>query len=102
MGLYSRRSSLIPVTRAPLASPSHFAISYYYERDYASSVAGAKEVIERYPNDPRAYRWLAAALGQLGQFAEAREDDRGHGRSRVTLSCGMSAAARHRFLPENY
>jgi adenylate cyclase len=53
--------------------PTHFAISYYYERDYASAVAAAKEVIERYPNDPRAYRWLAAAFGQLGQFSEARE-----------------------------
>ena len=53
--------------------PTHFAISHYYEHDYASAVAAAKEVIERYPNDPRAYRWLAAALGQLGQFAEARE-----------------------------
>ena len=53
--------------------PTHFAISYYYERDYASAVAAAKEVIERYPNDPRAYRWLAAAFGQFGQFSEARE-----------------------------
>ena len=27
----------------------------------------------RYPDDPLAYRWLAAALGQLGRVDEARK-----------------------------
>jgi adenylate cyclase len=61
--------------RDPSASlfPAHFPTSYYYERDYAHAVDSAKAVVERYPNDGRAYRWLAAALGQLGRVDEARE-----------------------------
>ena len=53
--------------------PTHFAISHYYERDYGSAASAAKAMVERYPNDPRAYRWLAASLGQLGKVEEARE-----------------------------
>jgi adenylate cyclase len=53
--------------------PSWVVISYYYERDYARAVATAKAVVERYPNYPLIYRWLAAALGQLGRTDEARE-----------------------------
>jgi adenylate cyclase len=48
-------------------------VSYYFERDYARAVTAAKTAIERYPNDPRTYRWLAAALGQLGHTDEARD-----------------------------
>jgi adenylate cyclase len=61
--------------RDPTAAlfPSHFATSYYYERNYALAATSAKAVVERYPNDPRAYRWLAAALGQLGRADEARD-----------------------------
>lgn len=53
--------------------PTHFAISQYYERDYALAAAAARTVVERYPDDPRAYRWLAASLGQLGKIEEARD-----------------------------
>ena len=82
--------------------PTHFAISHYYERDYASAVAAAKEVIERYPNDPRAYRWLAAALGQLGQFAEAREAL--HQAEEVSRDAFLRYVRSRPpwFLPENY
>jgi adenylate cyclase len=48
-------------------------VSYYFERDYAGALTSAKTAIERYPNDPRTYRWLAAALGQLGRTDEARD-----------------------------
>jgi adenylate cyclase len=47
------------------------AISYYHERDYARSVETTRRVIARYPDAPNNYRWLAAALGQLGQTEEA-------------------------------
>jgi len=33
----------------------------------------AKRVVRSNPDCPLAYRWLAAALGQLGRTAEARE-----------------------------
>jgi adenylate cyclase len=49
------------------------AISYYHERDYARSVETTRRVIARYPDAPNNYRWLAAALGQLGQTEEARK-----------------------------
>jgi adenylate cyclase len=54
------------------ASAMHWlAVSYYYERDYARSVAASRRVVARYPDVPNSYRWLAAALGQLGRKEEA-------------------------------
>jgi adenylate cyclase len=73
------RAALLAAERLNPRDPSAafflllIAVSYFYERDYARAVASAKTVVERYPNDPRAYRLLAAALGQLGQIDEARE-----------------------------
>jgi adenylate cyclase len=52
--------------------PGWIAISYYYDRDYVRAVAMANTVIERYPEYSVIYRWLAAALGQLGRYDEAR------------------------------
>ena len=49
-----------------------FAVSYYYECDYARSVEAQRRVVARYPDVPNSYRWLAAALGQLGRTEEAR------------------------------
>ena len=40
---------------------------YEGEHDYLSAVETGKRAVARYPDDPRAYRWLAAALGQLGR-----------------------------------
>ena len=50
---------------------SALAAGYYLERDYPSAVDTAKNAVARYPDDPLAYRWLAAALGQLGRTDEA-------------------------------
>jgi adenylate cyclase len=52
------------------------AISYYYERDYVAAAEAARRAIARYPiarypNNVMPYRWLAAALGQLGLSDEA-------------------------------
>ena len=55
-------------------SPKHMSLlahSHYVERDYEGTVAVAKRALARYPADPRLYRWLAAALGQLGRTEEA-------------------------------
>ena len=46
--------------------------SYYIECDYENAVAAARRLIADRPDHPYAYRWLAAALGQLGRSDEAR------------------------------
>ena len=51
---------------------SHIAMSYYFECDYETTVAEATRLIADRPDHPYAYRWLAAALGQLGRSEEAR------------------------------
>jgi adenylate cyclase len=53
-------------------------VSHYFEADYLGTVEVARRTIARYPiasypDNPSPYRWLAAALGQLGRVKEARE-----------------------------
>jgi adenylate cyclase len=82
--------------------PTHLAISYYYERDYARAVAAAKNVIARYPRYPHVHRWLAAALGQLGPADEAHE---ALGKAIEVLRDAFMAFVRNSppwFLPANY
>jgi adenylate cyclase len=47
-------------------------ISHYYERNYDEAVEAARRVVTRYPAFHLTYRWLAAALGQLGRTREAQ------------------------------
>jgi adenylate cyclase len=49
-----------------------FAISYYFERDYTKSVEASRRALARNPAVFGTYRWLAAALGQLGRTEEAQ------------------------------
>jgi adenylate cyclase len=49
------------------------AIAQYFSDDYDATVETARQVIRSYPDYPLAYRWLAAALGQLGRTEEARQ-----------------------------
>src|SRR5262249_2601273 len=49
------------------------AIAHYFSREYKAALDAAKMGIRSNPNFPLIYRWLAAALGQLGRFAEAKE-----------------------------
>jgi adenylate cyclase len=51
---------------------SHIVMSYYLECDYERTVTEAARLIVDRPDHPYAYRWLAAALGQLGRGNEAR------------------------------
>jgi adenylate cyclase len=51
---------------------SHTVMSHYIERDYEKTVAEATRLIADRPDHPYAYRWLAAALGQLCRSDEAR------------------------------
>jgi len=49
------------------------AIAQYYSGNYDAAVETARQVIRSFPDYPLAYRWLAAALGQLGQTADAKQ-----------------------------
>jgi adenylate cyclase len=49
------------------------ALGHYFCGVYEAAVEAAKRAIRSDPNYPNAYRWLAAALGQLGRSAEAKE-----------------------------
>ena len=48
-------------------------VGLYVSREYAAVVEVAKRAIRSYPAFPNTYRWLAAALGQLGRIEEAKE-----------------------------
>jgi adenylate cyclase len=49
------------------------AIAHYFARDYEASVDTARQVVRLHPDFPLIYRWLAAALGQIGRVEEARD-----------------------------
>jgi len=49
------------------------AMGLYFLREYERSAEAAREGIRLFPDFPNNYRWLAAALGQLGQGEEAKE-----------------------------
>jgi adenylate cyclase len=49
------------------------ALGLYFSGKYEAAVEAAKRAIRSYPDFPNAYRWLAAALGQMGRTAEAKE-----------------------------
>lgn len=55
---------------APVAL-HHLGVSYYFQRDYVSAEAMARRTISSFPQFPRPYSILAAALGQLGRYDEA-------------------------------
>ena len=49
------------------------ALAHYFCRDYEATVEATKRAIRSFPDFPSPYRWLAAALGELGRTAEAKE-----------------------------
>jgi adenylate cyclase len=48
-------------------------VSYYLSGEYDAAVEAAHRTIRLYPDREHDYRWLAAALGQLGRIEEAKE-----------------------------
>jgi adenylate cyclase len=48
-------------------------LGLYFSRKYEAAIAAAKRGIRSHPDFPSTYRWLAAALGQIGQAVEAKE-----------------------------
>jgi adenylate cyclase len=61
------RDSLLAV------NSQQMAVGHYFCREYERAAEAARRVIRGYPEYPNAYRWLAAALGQLGHVDEAQE-----------------------------
>ncbi len=51
---------------------NQLVIAHYFCREYEAAVEAAQRVINVHPDLPLVYRWLAAALGQLGRSEEAR------------------------------
>ena len=62
---------LDPHSASDPTTTSNVAVSYYFEHDYETAASIARRVVTDRPDHPWAYRWLAAALGQLGQSDKA-------------------------------
>ena len=54
-------------------SVNQVVLSLYFCREYEAAIEAAQRVINSYPDHPLVYRWLAAALGQIGRTDQARE-----------------------------
>jgi adenylate cyclase len=50
---------------------NHIALGLYLSGQYEAAIDTARQSIRQYPNFPLPYRWLAAALGQVGRAEEA-------------------------------
>ena len=51
----------------------HVTVGLYFSRAYDKAVEAAQYAVRSFPGYPSPYRWLAAALGQLGCVEEARK-----------------------------
>jgi tetratricopeptide (TPR) repeat protein len=49
------------------------AVALYFSREYAAAVEAARQASRSFPDHSRPYSILAAALGQMGRTAEAKE-----------------------------
>jgi adenylate cyclase len=59
--------------RRPAVRLNQITLGLYFSGDYDAAVEAAKRAIRSYPDHPNPYRWLTAALGQLGLTQEAKE-----------------------------
>ncbi|TMH25984.1 MAG: tetratricopeptide repeat protein, partial [Betaproteobacteria bacterium] len=51
---------------------NQLALAHYFCHDYEAAVEAAERAIRSFPDFPSPYRWLAAALGELGRTEEAK------------------------------
>ncbi len=51
---------------------NHLVIGRYLSGDYPGSIEAARRALRAHPDQPLTYRWLAAALGQLGRVEDAQ------------------------------
>jgi adenylate cyclase len=78
------------------------ALAHYFGRDYQAAVEEARRVIRTNPDFPHIYRWLAAALGQLGRTEEARK---AFEHLNAIAPASLDVYVRHKFpahRPEDY
>jgi adenylate cyclase len=81
---------------------SQAAMAFYFCREYAAAVEAAKRAIQSFPDRWVNYRWLAAALGQLGRSEEAKEALE---RAIAVAPGSFDVSVRHRapwFRPEDH
>jgi adenylate cyclase len=74
-GLTSLECSIRLDPRDPLLALrlNYVALGHYLLREYEPAIEAAKRGIRSNPDFPSTYRWLAAALGQIGRTAEAED-----------------------------
>jgi adenylate cyclase len=74
-GVAALRTSIRLDPRAPELRfrLNQVALGLYFSGKYEAAVEAAKRAIRSYPDFPNAYRWLAAAMGEMGRTAEAKE-----------------------------
>ena len=68
-----RSIRLDPRTQQSPGRLNQVAMGSYLCHDYEKAIAAAKRAICEHPELPNPYRWLAAALGQVGRIEEAKE-----------------------------
>jgi adenylate cyclase len=74
-GLAALETSIRLEPHGPMLSSrlNRLALGLYFSGEYAAAVEAARRAVRSNPDYPMPYRWLAAALGQMGRTAEARE-----------------------------
>jgi adenylate cyclase len=65
--------SLDPRHPALVIRLQQVAQAHYFSGNYEAAVAAATRAIQSFPDYPTPYRWLAAALGQVGRIEEAKD-----------------------------
>ena len=68
-----RSIRLDPRAQHSAARVNFVVMGSYLCHDYEAAIAAAKRGIREHPEYPSTYRWLAAALGQVGRIEEAKE-----------------------------
>jgi adenylate cyclase len=69
----NRSRRLDPRGPRSVGALNHMVLGLYFSREYEAVIEAAKYEIRLFPEFPLPYRWLAAALGQLGRIEEARQ-----------------------------
>ena len=76
------REALVPLQTSVRLDPrsphivlrlTNLCLTLYYCSEYEAAVTAARQLIRSFPDAPLIYRWLAAALGQLGRIGEAKK-----------------------------
>ena len=52
---------------------NHLALGLYFSGEYHAAAERARQAVRSDPDFPLPYRWLAAALGQIGWTEDAQE-----------------------------